>query len=114
MDGMENRQLDRFELEIPVLLDSFDQSRKEENICLLSRDLSGNGVFVFTSSPLSLNALVKLGMILDIKSVYESGHKQYSLIEVEGIVIRVESAGMAIRFENTSKISPIEGGWLLN
>ncbi len=109
MAGQENRRLMRFDLEIPVRVDHICQIGTEEDDFLLSRDLSGDGAFVFTKNPLPVNAMVRLNLIMDIKSLGDPAQRQYSLIKVQGTVNRSESAGMAICFGNEFKISPIEG-----
>ena len=109
MTGSDNRRLKRFGLEIPVQIHRYDPLKTDRNTYLLSRDLSGNGAFVFTTKPLPVNAFVKLEMILNIRSKSESEHKQYSLIEVAGTVKRADSTGMAICFGSEFKISSIEG-----
>jgi len=101
----ENRRLERFGLKIPVLIGATE--RLFENVCLLSRDLSGNGGFVTTREPFPVNAPVKIGLILNLEPAEGAEDGRYALVEVTGTVVRSEDCGMAIGFEQEFKISPI-------
>ncbi len=108
MTGSERRGIKRFGLQIPTMIMSTDPARQTEKLCLLSRDLSGYGGFFIGQKDLSLDSLVDLRIILDFNTSCGAESERYSVIEVEGKVLRTEREGVAIRFDGKFKISPID------
>ncbi len=110
MTGSERRGIKRFGLQIPTIVISADPARQTEKLCLLSRDLSGFGGFFTGHKDLLLDSLVDLRIILDFNNSCGSQANRYSVIEVEGRVLRKEREGVAIRFDGKFRISPVDGG----
>ena len=105
----EKRSLTRFGLQVPALIMASDPARQLEKVCLLSRDLSGFGGFFISKEYLSLDALVDIRLILDFSTSCVSESDRYSVIEVEGVILRKEATGIAIKFNGGFRISPIPG-----
>ena len=110
MKESERRGIKRFGLQIPTMIMSADPMQQTEKLCLLSRDLSGYGGFFTGQKDLTLDSLVDLRIILDFNTSSGSESNRYSVIEVEGRVLRKEREGVAIRFDGKFSISPVEGG----
>jgi len=110
----EKRGLERFELEIPARIKVSTAERKEEALDLLTSDISSGGAFFHTSQPLEEGTDVKIDLILPIKKLMKEidkagGDFQHTYIKISGKVLRTESRGMAIVFNEDYEISPWQG-----
>ncbi len=86
------RTIERFDLVLPACL----KSAGAEKCDTFTRDISSQGAFVQTASPLSLGEKVELVVTLPSGNNY---------LNATGKVIRVEQDGMAIQFNSASTFS---------
>jgi len=110
----EKRGLKRFDLEIPARIKVTTAEREGEALDLLTSDISSGGAFFHTSQPLVEGTDVKLHLILPISRLWKSldegeGEYQHAYIKISGKVLRTESRGMAIVFNEDYEISPLSG-----
>ncbi len=111
----EKRGLERFNLEIPARIRTNFSSKEEETIDMLTSDISSGGAFFHTIKPLAEGTDVKIDLILPIAELCRKldkggGEYQRAFIKISGKVIRAESRGMAIVFNEDYDISPWHGG----
>jgi hypothetical protein len=108
----ERRKLERFSLSAParVLIESED-SRKREELNLMTKDVSSDGAFLCSSQPLPEGANVSLELLLSLETLRKfAGEGGKARIRLKGKVIRVDGNGAAIRFASKYKITALEDG----
>ncbi len=103
----EKRKLDRFNLEIPAKVEVTTLDQEKEIFDLLTSDICAGGAFFHTSQPLPEGTTVKIDLILSLGKLKElKDDFKHAHIEVAGTVLRSESAGMAICFNEDYQIHP--------
>ena len=100
----EKRQLRRFDLNAPALVEQVSSENGEEITYLTTRDLSGGGAFFQTEHPLHLDTDVKVGIFLDVSKLQKITLDGHVLIRARGTVRRIEPNGMAIQFLEKCKV----------
>ncbi len=110
----EKRGLERYDLEIPAKIKVAATYKEEETIDLLTSDISSGGAFFHTTQPLAEGTDVKIDLILPIAKLCDKleqgeGEYQHAYIKISGKVLRTESRGMAIVFNEDYEISPWHG-----
>jgi len=105
MIEFENRNMERFSLELHTYLSIADESGEQESIDLLTSNVCAGGAFFKTKKPLAIGTNVKIDMILPLNKFKHLEEKR-SCIDVAGSVIRTDNKGMAICFGKRYKISP--------
>ena len=94
----DRRGLHRFNLRLHAVLQEFRD--RAEAMELYTRDISSDGAFLLSDSPLPLDSTVKLTLFLP------PGQEKKSKIRVDGKVVRAEHEGFAVRFESKYSLSP--------
>lgn len=103
----EKRKLDRFDLKIPAKVEVTTSDREKEIFNLLTSDICAGGAFFHTTQSLPEGTQVKIDLILSLDKLKElKDDFKHAHIEVTGMVLRSESAGMAICFNENYRISP--------
>ena len=102
------RKLERFDLQLQTLVSAYRKGCAPETMNLLTTNISSNGAFLRTNQFLPIGTKVRLDLVLSLDELKKVKGKR-TLIEVSGEVIRNESQGMAVRFAEDCKISPIAG-----
>ena len=96
----EQRKLERFDLRAPAEIETTAPNpTKSEVVNLWTRDISSCGAFFMTPNPLPVGWKVRIDLVLPLGGIEKSRHRQ-THVRVNGTVIRSESSGMAIRFDN--------------
>jgi hypothetical protein len=113
----EKRGLERFDLEIPARIRKSISKKEEGTIDLLTSDISSGGAFFHTTKPLEEGTDVKIDLILPISGLYKKldegsreGEYKRAFIKISGKVLRAESRGMAIVFNEDYEIRPWHEG----
>jgi len=101
----EKRKVERFDLNLKAYVTETDGSLPARAASLVTRDISMSGAFLITDHPLPAGAKVSVDLILSLIDLKKQGART-ALIKVTGEVLRKEPEGMAICFENNSKIMP--------
>ena len=104
----ERRRLGRFRLEIPAKVEVLSSELEREGRDLKTSNISSGGAFFHTKEPLPEGTEVKIDLILPLDKLKQlkNDHKQ-AYIKVSGKVLRSESKGMAISFDQNYVIRPL-------
>ncbi|NVL92086.1 MAG: hypothetical protein HWN71_03510 [Desulfobacterales bacterium] len=101
----EKRRLERFQLEIPAAIEFLTSDREKRLLNLLTSDICSGGAYFHTTQPLPEGTKVKMDLVLPLDRLKKANdeHKQV-YIKVAGTVLRSESGGMAICFDEDYEI----------
>ncbi len=104
----ERRRLGRFRLEIPAKIEVLNSELEKEGHDLKTSNISSGGAFFHTKEPLLEGTEVKIDLILPLDRLkkLKNDYKQ-AYIKVSGKVLRSESKGMAISFDQNYIIRPL-------
>jgi hypothetical protein len=105
MNVTEKRKMERFALNLQVLLSIKDESGNTRAFEFMIRDICAGGAFFKTDTPLSVETDVKMDLIIPLDK-FKTGKANRSRIDISGSVIRTESQGMAVCFDKKYSISP--------
>jgi hypothetical protein len=102
----EKRELERFDLEIPATVEFMNLEHKEKILNLLTSNICSGGAYFHTTQPLPEGIQVKIDLVLPLDKLkkLKDEYKQ-AYIKVTGRVLRSESQGMAICFDEDYQIS---------
>ena len=104
----EKRKVERFDLNLKAYVSKAEDSEPADTASLVTRDISMNGAYFLTDNPLPTGVKVNVDLVLSLVDLRKQGDRT-ALIKVSGEVLRTESAGMAVCFDNNSKIMPFSG-----
>ena len=96
----EKRKLERFDLELPATIQFLTPGQEKSLLNLLTTNISSGGAYFHTPQPLPKGTPVKIDLILPLgrlKKLKDDSKQAY--IKVTGTVLRSESEGMAICFD---------------
>ena len=102
---MEKRQVERFDLNLEAHVVVVGEAPDSGTSRLMTRDVSMNGAYLLTPEPLPLGTKVNVDVILSLGGTAPSETRK-ALIKASGAVLRTDSEGMAIRFDENSKFLP--------
>ncbi len=102
---MEKRKVERFDLNLEAFVLVAGESSKKKPSRFMTRDVSMNGAYLLTPEPLPIGTKVKVDVILSLGGIAPS-ETQKALIQASGLVLRTDSEGMAIRFDDNSRFLP--------
>ncbi len=100
----DKRNLERFDLGLKAFVSLFHGADESDYPAMQTRNISANGVYLLTDTPLPVGTRVKVDMVLSLDELKKLGGK--ALIKTSGKVLRKEADGMAICFDKNSKILP--------
>ena len=101
----EKRRLERFDLHIPTTIEFLTSDQQKSLLNLLTRNISSGGAYFHTTQPLPQGTQVKIDLVLPLDKLrkLKKEHKR-AYIKVTGKVLRSESEGMAICFDEDYQI----------
>ena len=103
---IEKRKVERFDLQLEAFVSLPGSASRTEPNSMVTRDLSMSGVFLITDAPLPVGSKVCVDMILSLE-----GQKKHSAqkawIKASGKVLRTDKEGMAVAFDDQSRILPL-------
>ena len=107
----ENRKIERYSLHVPIVINALD-SKQERLDDITTRDISSGGVFI-ESGTLNLDpgSKVHVEMVLTVeklKELFKVSNKV--ILEVDGLITRATSHGIAVKFTNDYSITPLLPG----
>jgi hypothetical protein len=104
----EQRRLERFDLRVPATVEVVAQGGESEKKIhyVITKNISADGAFFETMSPAFEGAQVKVGLVLNLGRSKGLTRRRAG-IKVSGTVLRSESSGMAIRFDKSYRIIPL-------
>lgn len=98
--------VERFDLQLEAFVSSPGKTSQDQAGKLVTRDISMSGVFLITDKPLPVGSKVSVDMILTLggKKIQDS---QKAWIKASGKVLRTDKEGMAVGFDDKSRILPL-------
>lgn len=104
----ERRKLERFTLRLPAIIKVVEPKNQVENRVhhLWTKEISSAGGFFHTVVPFPLGTKVNIELVLDTGR-FTSPALNQTQIKLAGTVLRAESDGVAICFENGYKMFPV-------
>jgi hypothetical protein len=106
---IEKRRVRRFDLKLKACVRAAaDAAEPAEAFELTTRDISTGGAFLYTSTPLTVGTAVDVHLILAPEREKSQGMKK-AWVQVSGSVLRIDEDGMAVCFDDDSKILPYSG-----
>ncbi len=103
----EKRRLERFILEIPAKIEVMDRAQNPGMLDLLTSNICAGGAYFQTAKSLPEGTEVKVDLILPLDKLEKLKESQkHAYIKVTGRVLRTESRGMAIGFDQNYQIRP--------
>ena len=103
---IEKRKVERFDLQLEAFVSFPGESSHTDVGTLITRDISMNGVFLITDTPLPVGAKVNVDMILTLGGKKKQ-NSQKAWIKASGKILRTDNQGMAVGFDDKSRILPI-------
>ena len=102
----DKRKLERFDLELPATIELLTSDQEKSLLNLLTTNISSGGAYFHTTQPLPEATQVKIDLVLPLDKLrkLKDEHNQ-AYIKVTGTVLRSESEGMAICFEEDYQIT---------
>jgi len=96
----EKRRLERFDLELPATIELLTSDQEKSLLNLLTINICSGGAYFHTTQTLPEGTQVKIDLILPLDKLrrLKDDCKQ-AYIKVTGTVLRSESEGMAICFD---------------
>jgi hypothetical protein len=102
------RRLERFDLIVPATVEVVargDDSEKKIHY-VITKNISADGAFFDAMNPPSEGAQVKVDLVLNLGRSKGLTRRRAG-IKVSGTVLRTEPSGMAIRFDKSYRIIPL-------
>jgi hypothetical protein len=109
MAETERRGVERFDLQIPAKVRVVAPDMSSDELELTTSNVCCGGAFFHTSSPLPEGTDVQIDLILNLdnlKAIKDDVNHVY--IELKGTVVRSESEGMSICFDERYEFRPIK------
>jgi hypothetical protein len=103
---IEKRKVERFDLQLEALISLPGEAPHADTGSLFTRDISMNGVFLITETPLPVGAKINVDMILTLGGGKKQDSQQ-AWIKASGKVLRTDNQGMAVGFDDKSRILPL-------
>ena len=101
----DNRRLERFDLEIPAAVEFLALDHEQKILNLSTTNISSGGVYFHTTQPLPKGTQVKIDLVLPLDRLRKLKDEcKQAYIKVTGTVLRSESEGMAICFDEDYEI----------
>ena len=106
---MNKRRLDRYALRLPATIRVIanDDDNGSQTYEVMTNDVSAGGAFFETDTPLAEGTPVKVRMVLSIESIKKMTGKQ-AVVNVSGHVLRVGHKGIAVCFNPSYRMTPLE------
>jgi hypothetical protein len=103
---IEKRKVERFDLQLEAFISLPGNVSQNQTESLITRDLSMCGAFLITDRPLPVGSKVCVDMILTLEG-QKKKNAQKAWIKASGKVLRTDNEGMAVGFDDQSRILPL-------
>jgi len=101
----DKRRLERFDLELPATIELLTSDQEKSLVNLLTTNISSGGAYFYTPQPLPKGIQVKIDLVLPLDKLKKLKDEcKQAYIKVTGTVLRSESEGMAICFDEDYQI----------
>ena len=103
---IEKRSVERFDLQLEAFVSLPGSVSQNEAESLVTRDISMCGAFLITDRPHPVGSKICVDMILTLEGQKKQDAQQ-AWIKASGKVLRTDNEGMAVGFDNQSRILPL-------
>jgi hypothetical protein len=103
---IEKRKVERFDLQLEAFISGPGGVSEIESGSLVTRDVSMSGVFLITDRPLPVGSKINVDLILTLGGT-KKPDSQKAWIKASGKVLRTDGQGMAVCFDDQSRILPL-------
>ncbi len=103
---IEKRKVQRFDLELEAFVSMPAETGQTDLGNMVTRDVSMSGVYLLTDAPLPIGSKVNVDMILTLGG-RKKQNAQQAWIKASGKVLRTDNQGMAVSFDDQSRILPL-------
>ena len=103
---IEKRKVQRFDLELEAFVSMPGETGQTDLGNMVTRDVSMSGVYLLTDAPLPIGSKVNVDMILTLGG-RKKQNAQQAWIKASGKVLRTDNQGMAVGFDDQSRILPL-------
>jgi len=104
----EKRKIQRFDLHLETFWNVLNKGIVDNTPMLLTRNISSAGAYLATPNPLPIGTSMDLNFFLSQHEMTKGSKDQKIKIWTRGKVIRTEKGGMAVKFEEQSKVSQLK------
>jgi hypothetical protein len=107
MHRPDKRKMDRYDLNVPALISPRRETETDTRawIEFKTKNVSSGGAFLITDRPYQIDTKVDIDIHIALFDTVSNRAKE-SDVHVSGTVVRVDAAGMAIKFDNKFQIVP--------
>jgi transposase len=102
--GSSKRRFERVSARLPARIESADSEQEKKIANLLTGNISAGGAYFHTEQPMPISTKVKLDIILPMEKLGYRQGTNHVLVKVNGSVLRSNSTGMAIIFDEDYRI----------
>jgi hypothetical protein len=103
---IEKRKVERFDLQLEAFVSLSGNVSQNQRESLITRDISMCGAFLITDRPLPVGSKVCVDMVLTLEG-QKKQTAQKAWIKASGKVLRSDNEGMAVGFDDQSRILPL-------
>jgi hypothetical protein len=103
---IEKRKVERFDLQLEAFVSLPGSASQNESKSLVTRDISMCGAFLKTETPLPVGSKICVDMILTLAGQKKQNARK-AWIKASGKVLRTDNEGMAVGFDDQSRILPL-------
>jgi hypothetical protein len=103
---IEKRKVERFDLQLEAFVSLSGNVSQNQRESLITRDISMCGAFLITDRPLPVGSKVCVDMVLTLEG-QKKQNAQKAWIKASGKVLRSDNEGMAVGFDDQSRILPL-------
>ena len=106
---MEKRKLERFNLEITATVSITVAGGAEEKLDMETRDVCSGGAYFRTKQSFPIGTEMQINLVLPLeKFKMLPDHCEKVLVNLSGKVLRIETDGIGVCFDETYDIRPVQ------
>lgn len=105
--AIERRRLERFDIEIPAKIKVTNSFPDNEVMELVTSNICSGGAFFHTENSLPEGTDVKIDLVLKTEIYKELEKSNQVHIQVTGTVLRADTKGMSICFDEDFQLQPL-------
>jgi hypothetical protein len=102
---IERRKSERFDIHLQAYVSVSHHAVSDAPLPLTTKDVSTNGAYFKTPSPLPVGTKVEVDLIMKVGDERSAGARP-AWVKASGAVYRVDAEGMAIGFDKDCKMLP--------
>ena len=108
MQPIEKRKLERFNLETPVTV-SITAVGAQKKLDMTTRDVCSGGAYFRTEQSVPIGTEMQINLVLPLEKFKTlPDHCEKVLVKLSGKVLRIESDGIGVCFDETYDIRPVQ------